>query len=204
MAHVLQRRTKYRGWGTDHPSQDLYRYTLLVKYYGFFGVVKYAFFEFQFAFTPGINKIIHDWHKFKRHSKSNLSMTYGADKCKRFLLGKDNDKTVRFYPVLWCSHPSSAWWNGRILRQGYADWYYDIPTFEPWGVESGKTHGDIRLSNLILGGKKGTTVDWDLAGNTNEQHYPAGLKLIDDGERHKAVKAAIIRKDEIGWRAAFE
>ena len=60
--------------------------------------------------------------------------------------------------------------------------------------KQGKTHGDIRLSNLILGGERGRIVDWDLAGTTGEKTYPAGLKTITDGSRHIDVTNAIRKK----------
>lgn len=56
--------------------------------------------------------------------------------------------------------------------------------------EHGKVHGDIRLSNLILGGETGVIVDWDIAGSIGTK-YSASLTDIPDGNRAFDVMKAI-------------
>ena len=58
----------------------------------------------------------------------------------------------------------------------------------------GWVHGDIHLENLILGGKQGKLVDFDLVGRAEKSTYPSTLNDIEEedlGKRHSDVSSAI-------------
>jgi serine/threonine protein kinase len=63
--------------------------------------------------------------------------------------------------------------------------------------KEGYCHGDIRVSNLILGGSVGKIIDFDFAGKAEKDTYPPNLQTLVDGDRHEDVKNAI-KKGDIG------
>eukprot|EP00543_Licmophora_paradoxa_P005481 CAMPEP_0202441810 /NCGR_PEP_ID=MMETSP1360-20130828/1319_1 /ASSEMBLY_ACC=CAM_ASM_000848 /TAXON_ID=515479 /ORGANISM="Licmophora paradoxa, Strain CCMP2313" /LENGTH=343 /DNA_ID=CAMNT_0049056963 /DNA_START=279 /DNA_END=1310 /DNA_ORIENTATION=- len=56
---------------------------------------------------------------------------------------------------------------------------------------SGYVHGDIRLSNMILGADKGKLIDFDLSGKENERTYPLKFANVQDTIRHPEIVAAM-------------
>jgi hypothetical protein len=59
----------------------------------------------------------------------------------------------------------------------------------------GVVHGDIRLANVVLEGKKAYLIDFDFAGKAGLTFYPPGLSSLEDGGRHEDVENAIQQRN---------
>jgi hypothetical protein len=68
----------------------------------------------------------------------------------------------------------------------------------------GVVHGDIRLANVVLEGKKAYLIDFDFAGRAGLAFYPPGLSSLEDGGRHEDIENAIQQRNVCELALQFE